>query len=553
MATEFICTINKTGADYDWVDDWVAAVQSDFTSAQTRVYAVSSVSGTVADGATVTGSINGYTATVRHVNVSGTSPRQVLVYHDTASETFANNEVLSDGGDPENTITLTSTAGDTDDTTIAVLEFYDDNGHYDDYNCTVTGSTTSATNYIKLTAPVGERHNFDDTGATLDYTGGLFGRDLLRIEDAHVTIEWLNFTNTGNATSALFCTSDYLTIQYNYIHDIASTAIECGASWTYVGVYRVHHNLIHNCSSGMWIGGWEHRGHLIYNNIIYDCTGNGIYLNHADPNYNYGYCANNTVYSCDNVGITDYYNAYHVINNISYDNATFDFDYTVNVVNPANNGETGYNFSKDDTADDVGIGNINGDTDGKVPDFVSGTLPPGIDLHLDVDSDAIGAGTDLSSLFTVDFDGATRYTWDIGADEHVYRIYTSGNYASLPTDDADLETSYSYSDEDDVTTDNGVRVAQTADGEYAIHQFKNEVGTASSITFNCNLQSDLSTVTQPMVLQIYNYNSTTWETLDTENTVGANTDFTLTGNIPDMTNYVSSGWCTCRVYQLGVA
>jgi len=130
--------------------------------------------------------------------------------------------------------------------------------------------------------------------------------------------------------------------------------------------------------------------------------------------------------------------------------------------------------------------------------------------------------------------------------------YTRGNYASLPTDDANLETEYTSGDNDDVATNNAVRVAQAADGEYAIHQFKDNVGNPGSINFLCNLQSDLASSTSDVVLQIYNYDTTAWETLDTESGEGAGSDFDLTGNVPDMTDYLSSEWCCCRVYQLGV-
>lgn len=63
-ATEFVCTINKSGQDFDTLTLWEAQMQANLTSALVRVYDVSSVTGTVADDATVVGDINGYTADV---------------------------------------------------------------------------------------------------------------------------------------------------------------------------------------------------------------------------------------------------------------------------------------------------------------------------------------------------------------------------------------------------------------------------------------------------------------------------------------------------------
>ena len=44
----------------------------------------------------------------------------------------------------------------------------------------------------------------------------------------------------------------------------------------------------------------------------------------------------------------------------------------------------------------------------------------------------------------------------------------------------------------------------------------------------------------------------TWDTVDSDNITGADTDFVLTANIADLTNYKSGSIITCRVYQLSV-
>ena len=104
----------------------------------------------------------------------------------------------------------------------------------------------------------------------------------------------------------------------------------------------------------------------------------------------------------------------------------------------------------------------------------------------------------------------------------------------------------------DVNTDNGVRVTQAALGEYAVHQFKDWVGTPAA-TFLWNGQTDVACSTSNVVLQIYNRDSTTWETIDTDSTTAANTDFDLTANVSDLTNYKDgNNVVACRVYQLSV-
>ena len=130
--------------------------------------------------------------------------------------------------------------------------------------------------------------------------------------------------------------------------------------------------------------------------------------------------------------------------------------------------------------------------------------------------------------------------------------YTRGDYAALPTDDADLETDYSAQDVADVATSNNVRVNQAALGQYAIHQYKN-FRPSNDGSFLWEGQSDIAPSTSAIVLQIYNRNTTTWETKDSNNTAAANTDFNLTFSIADLTNYKNaSGVTACRVYQLSV-
>ena len=178
------------------------------------------------------------------------------------------------------------------------------------------------------------------------------------------------------------------------------------------------------------------------------------------------------------------------------------------------------------------------------------------DFHIGASSTLKDAGTDLSGTFTDDIDGQTRPTgagtWDIGADEYAATNYSRGDYSSLPVDDTDLENIYTAGEVSQVADDDTDRVAQTAIAQYAIHQYKNDVGANTTWTVKWNGQSSLAPSTSVVKLQIYDRDGTTWEDLDEDNATGANTDFDLTATISaDADHYkdVDNIIC-CRVYQL---
>ena len=117
----------------------------------------------------------------------------------------------------------------------------------------------------------------------------------------------------------------------------------------------------------------------------------------------------------------------------------------------------------------------------------------------------------------------------------------------------DLENNYSAQDYLDVDTKNDVRVGQSATAQYAIHQFKDYVGTATNCSLEWEGQTNCPPVLSPVLLQIFNRNTPAWETKDTDNTSAQDTDFTLTASIADLTNYKDvGGVIVCRVCQLDV-
>jgi len=135
--------------------------------------------------------------------------------------------------------------------------------------------------------------------------------------------------------------------------------------------------------------------------------------------------------------------------------------------------------------------------------------------------------------------------------------YSRGDYVVLPINDNDLETAYSAGEVSDVESYDTVVVGQTATGQYAIHQYRDFVGANTLCTLTWKGQSTLAPSSSIVVLQIYNYNEVDpdirWKTVDSDNVEDANTDFILTANMADLTDYKKEdNTICCRIYQLSV-
>jgi hypothetical protein len=139
-----------------------------------------------------------------------------------------------------------------------------------------------------------------------------------------------------------------------------------------------------------------------------------------------------------------------------------------------------------------------------------------------------------------------------GNDGWIFTNYSRGDEVALPADSLDLETLYSAANRADVDTNNEVYVNQSATGQYAIHEFKNFVVKKGGI-LEWNGQTDVAPSVSPVYLQIYNTDSGLWEEIDSDSLAEADTDFTLTATIGDLTNYkTAENVVTCRVYQRSV-
>src|SRR3989344_2754613 len=142
-ATEFVTIIDKdnaAGTDFTRMTDFESALDGDLTVATIKVFSHGGITGTIADGSSVTGQTSGATGTALHVTAT-----QILIA--AISGTFQSGEQVYQ---TENTnYVVTSNTGDSP---IIVGEFRSSSGTADTNIVSFTGWTTSATNYIELRA-----------------------------------------------------------------------------------------------------------------------------------------------------------------------------------------------------------------------------------------------------------------------------------------------------------------------------------------------------------------------------------------------------------------
>lgn len=368
MATEFVSKINKTGEDYGSVSSWESAIQSDLTSAATKVFSHSGITGTISDGASVTGLTSGATGTATHATTT-----QIMIK--TITGTFQAGEVVFQ------TISVNLvTISDAGDSVIAVGECYDDDGVLTD-PCGVGGWTTSATNYVKLTVPVGDRHNGTvASGFKLQRTSGT--SEVININQSYTVIEWFIITGTITTSSS-----------FNLIH--------CNTGPTGIIIRNcILYNAL-NTGGGVFSGlGGSSSGLNVLNCIAYGNEGNGIGQAISSQTHNFFNC---TAYGNGSNGFGGGNGTQVCKNCLAIGNAT--------------------DYGAIDTIITSGSGDTTGTTDNLVAatEFVdpTGGTP---NFHLKSGALSIDAGTDLGTTdnVNIDIDNQTRSgTWDFGADEYV--------------------------------------------------------------------------------------------------------------------------------------
>ena len=305
-------------------------------------------------------------------------------------------------GEDYDTLTLWEDAKDGDlvtETRQETAECYDDDGDLDDA-VTIDGSTTNAAYYMKITVPVGERHN--GTAGTGFCLNSSANNNTININDFYCVVEWLEIKDwTGYAgwdtryAIISLLVSAKSTVKNNIIHDSG--------------------NDTRNVQHGMYFI----RENYVYNNIVYNISGYGIHFNNYGSNID---VFNNTVYN------------YNTKNN-SYQGIEFGNDdlgdCKNNLVIAGTNGGNcfafggithDYNASSDATATGANSLDSGDGTPPSTSDFVSVT-GGSENLHLVSTAVEIDEGVDLGSIANIDINGRDRDaegdTWDIGADEYV--------------------------------------------------------------------------------------------------------------------------------------
>jgi len=155
---------------------------------------------------------------------------------------------INKSGEDYNTLALWEDAVDGDlvsETRQETAEIYDDEGALSVSGTTINGSTTNATYYMKVTAPVGERHD----GTLSDGSSGngaLLTRSsnaILVVSDPYTVIEWVQISNTGANSS-----------DYPFYNSAGGTV--------YVNNCIIHTNRAQ-------IRGYNNSGQQFFNTIIY--------------------------------------------------------------------------------------------------------------------------------------------------------------------------------------------------------------------------------------------------------------------------------------------
>ena len=246
---------------------------------------------------------------------------------------------------------------------------------------TLSGWTTDSTRYIMVTSPSSERHAgvFSTSKAYMSNTA----TTCLTVNAAYTVVEYMQFTvSTANISGVAVSGSDVR------IRNCIVRATDSNPQTLL--------SLTNACN--------------VRNTLVYDSGRHGVFIN-AD-NITLQNC---TITGSGRHGIWNLGGSSNVVltNVLSANNGASYSDFNNDGGGMTNN--VSYCASSDATADDFGTGSGN-----RVSQTFTFVNAGSDDYHLaSTDAGALGYGTDLSGTFTIDIDGETRSSWDIGADEYV--------------------------------------------------------------------------------------------------------------------------------------
>ncbi len=270
---------------------------------------------------------------------------------------------------------------------------------------TIDGSTTDACHYMWLAAAPGHRHKGIAADSGTDSV--VFDPDndghVFTVSDDYFRASWLELTDfTGNSSEGFRVNNTGFLLENSLLHDAETLSVD--------GVYV--------SQSGIEIE--------IRNTIMYNIGRVGVHVQDCDPGGGNGdnitvYLRNCTFVRMSQTEGSDFSggvgysvcpsgaigNSVFIVTNTFVDSGLLD----------AYQASGGGLFTGSD---------FNASSDDSAPGSTTLTMlsPPALftnapqDLHLKSNSALVNAGTDLSTLYSDDIDGAPRGTdWDIGADE----------------------------------------------------------------------------------------------------------------------------------------
>lgn len=380
MATEFTATVKSSTGDYTSLSAAEAGLQNDITVATIKVFSISANIGVIAAGDNVVGNTSLATGVCVLVNAA---LNQILI-KTIAVSTFQSGEVVQKVADATKQVTL-SNVGDSPIIGIACYSFQDTTA------VTINGWTTSATNYIRVYTPSGERHDGkrNTSKYRLEVNSGTADTQVLSINEEYVRVEGLQtqMTLSGSPT----------------IYSIGINVILAGASDVRIENNII--NLVKGANNTQYLSGVEFTNTSasarlkLSNNIVYDwiagtVESRGIQFD-GGTNGSAIYAHNNTSQNCQ-IGFSNGVGAgvTFLAKNCGAASCTTGFSTNITQTTCSSTAPTFVNAGADD-------------------------------FHLQSsDTTWKDAGTDLSAdanyPITLDIDGSTRTgTWDIGADEYV--------------------------------------------------------------------------------------------------------------------------------------
>ncbi|MBA4388857.1 MAG: hypothetical protein C0404_12815, partial [Verrucomicrobia bacterium] len=384
-SSDFACRIRATGGDYSRLSQWQAAIVSDLTSTNSRVFGVSdrgTYDASTDDGQTVTFA-GGGSGLLRHINADGKA------YITGCSNALDGVATCPSG----HTFTLADAGGQI---VRAVAECYNDwpTGLQDSVG--ISNWVTSAGHYVVVRSATGHRHNCTPVDGSGNYTGFAVvsdstARPAISVRVNYTVLDGL-IIGGGTQKAGVNFAASYSRLQNSIVYRSGRLMYGIyagGPIFTEGGSdSAVCNTLVIEDQSGTGIRGTDWSGLKLYNVTVVNGTGTGVY---GGP-----YFRLKNVLASGNAGgdivLCQAYGGYGTVN---------------------------YSASSDGTADDRGG---TGNRINQVFKFVNAT---GRDFHLAADdTGAVDCGTaevafDTLVPVTTDVDGEARSDGmpDIGADE----------------------------------------------------------------------------------------------------------------------------------------